>query len=98
MAEETWFNAEEAVKHRLADSITPNKKAMAANFAPEVLNKISKRPDRIAALFVAPEEETDLELDDEEVESPLNVATAPTGPTLEEIAARAAYVKQHSQA
>lgn len=91
MAEETWFNAEEAVKHRLADSITPNKKAMAANFAPEVLNKISKRPDRIAALFVAPEEETDLEIDDEEVESPLN--TADLQSTLAGYAARAAEVQ-----
>lgn len=98
MAEETWFNAEEAVKHRLADSITPNKKAIASNFAPEVLNKISKRPERIAALLKvvdsAPEEETDLEIDDEEVESPLNVAPpVDVQATLAGYAARAAEIQ-----
>lgn len=96
MAEESWFNAEEAVKHRLADSIVPNKKQV-SNFAPEVLNKISKRPERIAALLKvaseAPEEETDLKIDDEEVESPLNESAVDVQSRLAEYAARAQAVK-----
>lgn len=97
MTAETWYSAEEAVAARLADSIIPNKKAMASNFAPEVWNRVSKRPDRIAALCeiaaddfhrAAPEEETDLELDDEEVEGPLNTSPVDVQARLAEYAAR----------
>lgn len=51
MADETWFNAEEAVAAKLADSITENKKHKrhAGNFSREVLNKLWQDETRIAA-------------------------------------------------
>ena len=50
MVDETWFTAEEAVEAKLADNIRANKgKPSATNLA--ALNLISKRPERIAAIF-----------------------------------------------
>lgn len=54
MDAETWFTADEAVKERLADSITPNKdkRSIVARFGREVWNRgASKHPERIAALL-----------------------------------------------
>lgn len=50
MVDETWFTAEEAVEAKLADNVRANKgKPSATNLA--ALNLISKRPERIAAIF-----------------------------------------------
>ena len=50
MVDETWFTAQEAVDAKLADNIRANKgKPSATNLA--ALNLISKRPERIAAIF-----------------------------------------------
>lgn len=50
MKDEVWFSADEAVSERLADSVIPNKKAV-LQFSPDILNRISKHPERVAALL-----------------------------------------------
>ena len=64
MEEESWYTAEEAVEERLADEITPNKKRPTQMFNGEVLNRISKRPDKIAALLKSQEPDVTIEKQD----------------------------------
>lgn len=100
---EKWMSAEEAMQQRLVDFITPNKGKPLANVIPVPAPRMSLsdwmtvaasfqelKPRRLMSSVsaeAAPEEETDLELDDEEVESPLNLQA-----TLDGYAARAAEV------
>jgi len=79
MTRETWMNAEQAVKERLADSVIPNK-GVSAHFSPEVMARFSKlKPERIAAMLAddaGPDDPpADLNSEDGDApESPLNVA------------------------
>lgn len=72
MIAETWYTAEEAKEARLVDSVRANKKRPAANFSPEVFNRISKRPDKIAALLTPEDPPADLNAEDEPLDGPLD--------------------------
>lgn len=51
MAAETWFNAQEALDHKLVDSITPNKKAVVNCFGPQCAQNFRAVPDAAKAWF-----------------------------------------------
>lgn len=61
MDAETYFTADEAVKHRLADSVTPNKgKPKTAHMPQEYMSAMYKHPEKMAALLKPVEEIADL--------------------------------------
>jgi chorismate mutase len=100
MVEETWYTADEAKAERLVDNVRPNKKRPSmGNFAPEVLKRISKHPERIAALLVVDAGPDDPPADlnsegDDAAESPLNVAPVVVVDTSVELAKYAARVAE----
>lgn len=51
MKDETWFTAKEALEAKLVDNIRPNKAKPPTVANLSALNLLSKRPERIAALF-----------------------------------------------
>ena len=97
MRDETWFTADEARAQRLVDSVRPNKaKPAMANFAPEVLNCISKRPDKIAALLTpAGPDDPPADLNSEDDDGPEDPLT--NGTSAKEIVGRQIAEEQDKQ-